>query len=1367
MPLAAGDNSLLHPLALERPDASVFPLPAQARHLPPFGTEVDGAKATNKFWANWVVEEGRELSIHAMPYVLRYDASTGQPNMKVSRASSDARVMQYGDSETNGGEKIRYYFSPFVSEFGLSALEVASQEGQTIVKEGLFGVHAEVRGPSGTGRKILFPIYSGMAYVSGFYTGFTPKISSDRALLVVERVSNGIWRLLNNGGKEFRLYALDASGAFADESFDFTAQGTMTKAFEGWIRLAEVQAPEDRDILDFHAAAVLVDWHLELEADGLITYRFTKDAAVPKQVLHFANAHHQKLLAGNTQVVTQLTPLAPPTKGLMKGVAGDLWHLQVNVSETRSLGFLPDTEPDSSKEEDLKQKAYGTLQFFLHSDQWKQAMFKGSYYFSGKGFQKVAYTCLMLEKYYGKEHSHTQSCANLLIRGFQCLYAPTVPECNGAPLGLYYDEEWHGVASREGFSDIGCRNADFGNACYNDHHYHFSYYVVSAAVLVKLKPEFAQNQDTHFPQFRSFDWFDLHSWSRGVIPSADGKDQESTSEELNLLYGIHLWGMVLQREPLRELGTTMLTLCAMTIREFFLMKEDNPHHPEDFVTNHVTGIFFQNKVDYATWFGWRYDFIHGIQMLPVTPALLMIRTPEFCRQEWDNILSRLPLSPTDPWTSLLVTGTLAIIEPEEAYQRLNAMLPEHMDDGLTWAWALYWSASLSGTAGAPSTSLVSSTGSTGAAEENLALYRLAVASSELSADFAAARAVDGLFVTRWSPTVAELSPWISVDLGAVHALSHVVLLWGEFYPSSYLLQGAMASDWTTLAVALGSSELQRLDVHGTFARWVRVQCQSGGDLRLWEFQVFEDAETPVISTTEPSTTASTATTSTAATTATSQAQSTTSVSDVVTTVIPETTTVVTSTVSGPSTTTPFYGPNLAFQKPVLSSSFRSAMEHAYKAVDGDLDSQWASVAMNDQWLWVDLLGLYAVNRIVLLFGDVPQQFVLQTAPDGIKWTDLATVNGADGFISTEFSPPALTQWIRVVCQTACSIRELTIHGDVPGASTAPTTSSTLSPTTPAVSSTQEVTGTSSSPHTTSSGSTGTVNRVNLAQQRPVLASSQQLPDGHVSRMTDGLLNTQWASAVGDAQPWAWVDLLGLYTVAEVAVHWAADAAEYEIQTSLNGVQWTPISPRASALSGQTVRTVFPGNTPATQWIRIVCLSFGPTCSIKELFVYDVAGPDSATTAAPVTTALPASTAAPAENVALNKPVLASSSILPDEFASRAVDGLSSTQWRSAAGDQWIWVDLLGRYTLDHVRVQWGNQLPSSFNLETSFNAVTWASAVAQQQPESTSQRVDIAATTQWLRVYCTAGCSIQELQVYGSPATGRLLADEGTAPILV
>lgn len=77
-------------------------------------------------------------------------------------------------------------------------------------------------------------------------------------------------------------------------------------------------------------------------------------------------------------------------------------------------------------------------------------------------------------------------------------------------------------------------------------------------------------------------------------------------------------------------------------------------------------------------------------------------------------------------------------------------------------------------------------------QENLALYRLALASSQLSAEHAAARAVDGLFVTRWSPALDDEEPWISVDLGEVKALSHVVLLWGEFSPSRYLIQGTDA-----------------------------------------------------------------------------------------------------------------------------------------------------------------------------------------------------------------------------------------------------------------------------------------------------------------------------------------------------------------------------------------------------------------------------------------------------------------------------------------------------------------------------------------------------------------------------------------------
>eukprot|EP00930_Biecheleria_cincta_P034289 TRINITY_DN23710_c0_g1_i2.p1 TRINITY_DN23710_c0_g1~~TRINITY_DN23710_c0_g1_i2.p1 ORF type:complete len:214 (-),score=38.89 TRINITY_DN23710_c0_g1_i2:135-776(-) len=41
-----------------------------------------------------------------------------------------------------------------------------------------------------------------------------------------------------------------------------------------------------------------------------------------------------------------------------------------------------------------------------------------------------------------------------------------------------------------------------------------------------LAAKLAALQDTYFPQFRAFDWFELHSWSRGIAPNGDGKDQE-------------------------------------------------------------------------------------------------------------------------------------------------------------------------------------------------------------------------------------------------------------------------------------------------------------------------------------------------------------------------------------------------------------------------------------------------------------------------------------------------------------------------------------------------------------------------------------------------------------------------------------------------------------------------------------------------------------------------------------------------------------------------------------------------------------------------------------------------------------------------
>jgi len=202
--------------------------------------------------------------------------------------------------------------------------------------------------------------------------------------------------------------------------------------------------------------------------------------------------------------------------------------------------------------------------------------------------------------------------------------------------------------------------------------------------------------DPYFPQFRAFDWFDMHSWSRGLVPNSEGKDQESTSEEVNLHYGAMLWGRMIGNEKLEKLSATMLTVASVALQEYFLNLRDNRNHPASFSRHHVTGIFFQNKVELSTWFGKDLRYIHGIQMLPLTAGVMLSRTPTFAFEEWYDILKDITIDYTDPWWSILLTGNLALHSPDEAWDYLIQMPPLSnqeggaFDDGLTKAWALYW-----------------------------------------------------------------------------------------------------------------------------------------------------------------------------------------------------------------------------------------------------------------------------------------------------------------------------------------------------------------------------------------------------------------------------------------------------------------------------------------------------------------------------------------------------------------------------------------------------------------------------------------------------------------------------------------------------
>jgi len=398
--------------------------------------------------------------------------------------------------------------------------------------------------------------------------------------------------------------------------------------------------------------------------------------------------------------------------------------LNVDINPAKSLDLLPHAEPQGGFRNEVVNELNKELESIkaclkagwptLECEETRSNIFTNGFYNNGKGLQRLATVCLLSHRLFGSDDDRTTKCSELLENAFACHYRDN---CAGVP-HAYYDQAWGGIASRQGYTTRDCGLADFGNACYNDHHYHYGYFIHAGAIMLYLRPDMkADNSfvkyinsmirdvanpskdDPFFPQFRAFDWYDLHSWSHGVTPSADGKDEESTSEDMNAYFGIQMWAKLNNFVSLEHTAQMMLSLLAHSAKNLFLLSDGNDVHPPEYIKNRVTGIFFESKVHYGTFFGSDSQFIHGIQMIPLTPALLLARDKQFCQQEWDDIISKIPLPLADTganagWSSLLITGSMAIVDPHRAFGMLRGLSPGGYDKGLSKAWAMYWAAAL-------------------------------------------------------------------------------------------------------------------------------------------------------------------------------------------------------------------------------------------------------------------------------------------------------------------------------------------------------------------------------------------------------------------------------------------------------------------------------------------------------------------------------------------------------------------------------------------------------------------------------------------------------------------------------------------------
>jgi endo-1,3(4)-beta-glucanase len=703
---------------------------------------------TNAWWGNLLAWDGQKESdaVFSSPYT--HKVVQGQPGA-IGCGFSVSYLAQYRvDGPTNDNGAIRYYlYPPTIKNLLFSALELGVANGAsappfTIDAWDDFGVVLTLA--LGLTSFMRTYLAVGNAFTTVEYEDLHVQLCSDHGWLTIngqplrdgqEYSGQSFVVTFNNGQKWDLFFFPNDASASTVVRFQNNKLTTRDK-FDGFVQAAYVSNKPDGDAADTsilqlyqRSAGVFAKGVRVVHEEGNAeSFSFDwKLVTVPSKehdkplFLHFALDHLRQMFVGSSYS-SPVTPkpeltLHAHTRGPMQAyttsTSSPKWEFRVPSSISADVekytAFHPpqaDLSPDKVAALNLCQ----VLKDEIYGD-WDQALpHEGSYYFKGKALQKFGTMCLLAKKLAETTNPELRDVAQHGIERLQTIFKAFVANKSAYP--LVYDTVYKGIITSEAFvkRDI---NVDFGNAVYNDHHYHYGYVITAAAMVLHLGGDtWKHSEDAvklrmfidtlvrdvispsdgneFFPRFRSFNWFLGHSYSHGVTPMADGKDEESTSEEVNFLYGVALYSRITQNHAMEKLAKLMLKVYSLAVNTYFLIADGNEIHPEGFRKNKITGIFFDNKCDYTTWFSPNKECIHGIQMLPVSPITQAVRSAQFVKEEWDQVLSKLPFvqewqKHASGWTSLLFANYAAV--DSELACKVLAQCP--MDDGLSRAWALY------------------------------------------------------------------------------------------------------------------------------------------------------------------------------------------------------------------------------------------------------------------------------------------------------------------------------------------------------------------------------------------------------------------------------------------------------------------------------------------------------------------------------------------------------------------------------------------------------------------------------------------------------------------------------------------------------
>ncbi|KAI8635582.1 glycoside hydrolase family 81 protein [Xylariaceae sp. FL1651] len=681
--------------------------------VPRLGIAGPGPYGTNKFYANFFLgNQNSPAYVH--PYSLAWSkgqGSTSSWGMAISHIEASQRV--YGEVQPETGAA-KYFLNPIgIQSLCLSALELGSSTALTTDNLNAYSVNVNLHMDLKAKPLITFPLVQGMGFVTAVYKGGTPVIKTGVYFKTVTRSTAGPkpgvtkYTLYLEDGKVWHVYGYSAKGDPFDLTVINNSMAQAGKPFDGIVQVAKDPGNAE-SIIDAASGAYPVGMTLSGTASGLkgtYTFTFQKAGFSNVKLLMYALPHHYESFDSTTTKATSTVKLQTTTKGMAMAVVADSWTM-AESNMPISMGFAPwdpvkgpmDTLPDSAI------KAIGPTILKELSQSVDQQSNQDSMYFSGKALAKFAGLCFTANNLL-KNPKLAQSGLMNLTAAF------TRFTSNKQQFPLYYESAWGGLVSSASYK-TGNSGADFGNTFYNDHHFHYGYFIYAAAIIGYLDPPWLTKEnidyintmvrdisnpsisDKFFPVSRNFDWYHGHSWAHGLYETLDGKDQESSSEDAMAAYAIKMWGRTIKDTNMEARGNLMLSIIARSLNQYYLYTAQNKVQPANYIGNRVAGILFENKCDHTTYFGSNIEYVQGIHMLPLLPSTKFTRPADFVKQEWATYFDKGRADKVvGGWKGILY-GNLATIDPKTAWTFFTNkdFDPSWLDGGVSLTWYQAYSA---------------------------------------------------------------------------------------------------------------------------------------------------------------------------------------------------------------------------------------------------------------------------------------------------------------------------------------------------------------------------------------------------------------------------------------------------------------------------------------------------------------------------------------------------------------------------------------------------------------------------------------------------------------------------------------------------